>query len=544
MKKSVIAILITIGAIILLCGIYIGAVWFNVNSALKTEVILNNVYAAGINLGGKTVKEAASLLAEHSENTDSRIMTISLKDKEISFMLRNAGIEFDINKTANKAYELGREGSLFKKSRIINNLKNQKRIEIAPEYKENRESFRETVLTLFAEKNLEFNKFVYEISGDKAKIKINKEYEEINFEKLFKEAHESIKGDNLKLSAQCIKGKGVSAEEIYNKICIKTTDARADVKDGVTILIPETDGISANIEDINKNLYEGKEEFEIPIKREKANVTINSIQGDFFKDVLGTYTTYFNANVTGRSKNVALAASKINGTILNSGDVFSYNDTVGRASSANGFAMATVYTSEGTQQGVGGGICQVSSTLYNAVLYADLKIVNRKHHSYTVSYVKPGLDATVSYGSIDFKFKNDTNGPVKISAYTNNGALTVTIYGKKQNGNKIRLVSETLGYIPYNTVEKENLSLKPGEKNLIQAGSQGVKATVTKITTDASGRELKRESLGYNQYQPLNEIVEIGPPLKETELPEQPESPSAENPKDTTPPDVSIPSAN
>ncbi len=538
MKKTVIAIIISVASVVLLCSIIFGVIFLNVHSALKNDTILSGVKVCGTDLGGKNVKDAATELSKIGEKTDLRKMSINLNGTEVSFELRNAGIVFDSSKTAVKAYELGRQGSIFKKNSVIRKLKKNGGIEVVPEYKENREAFREAVLTLFAEKNVEFNKFVYEISGNTAKIKINKDYEEIDFEKLFREAHEAVKGDNLSLTAECVKGKNVTAEEIYNKICVKTTDARADVKDGITILIPETDGISVNIEDINKNLYEGKEEFEIPVVREKAAVTIRSIQGDFFSDVLGSYTTYFNANVTGRSKNVALAASKINGVILNSGDVFSYNDTVGRASAANGFQMATVYTSGGAQQGIGGGICQVSSTLYNAVLYADLKIVNRKHHSYTVSYVKPGLDATVSYGSIDFKFKNENNGPVKISAYTNGGSLTVTIYGKKQNNNKINLISETLGYTPYQTVENFNPSLQPGERKVTQAGSNGIKAVVTKITTDSSGKEIKRESLGYNQYQPLNEIIEFGPPVPEEPPVEQVPESEGVIPEDILPPDI------
>ncbi len=532
MKKRVKVLLIVVLGIVALFGIFTGVCALCVHNAASGDAVIDNVAICGVDVGGKTVKEAAKELASQEKMPDSRIMKISLKDKEISFELRNAGISFDINKTVNKAYEIGRKGNVYKNAWTV--LTN-KTFNIEPVYTENINSFRQTVLTLFAEQGIEFNKFVYELTDNTAKIKITRNYEEINFEKLFKEAIEGVKEEKLELKAECVAGKAVTAEEIYNKLSVKTTDARADEKDGITIIIPETDGVSVELEDITKNLYEGKEEFEIPIKREQAKVTVKSIQGDFFSDVLGSFTTYYNQGVTGRAANIALAASKINNTVLNVGDVFSFNDVVGRTTASNGFSMATVYTAEGMKPGIGGGICQVSSTLYNAVLYADLKIVNRQHHSYTVAYVKNGLDATVSYGSVDFKFKNETKGPVKIAAYAGGGAVTVTIYGKKLNNNKITLSSTDLAYYPYETIEKENEALAPGEKKVVQEGSDGVKASVMKTVTDEKGNIIKQESLGVNYYQPMNKIVETGKPL--------PEEPSAEIPSDIAPPDVAVPPA-
>ncbi len=536
MKKRITVSLAVVLGIAALFGVFSGACALYVHNAVKGDTVLSNVEVCGVNIGGKTAKEAAKELSSLEKMPDSRVMKISLKDKEISFELRNAGISFDINKTADKAFSVGRKGNIYKKALTILSNRN---VDIEPVYTTNINSFRQAVLTLFAEQGIEFNKFVYELSENTAKIKITHNYEEINFEKLFKEAVEAIAGDELMLNAECMPAKDVTAEEIYNKLAIKTTDARADEKDGITIIIPETDGVSVELEDITKNLYEGKEEFEIPIKREKAEVTIKSIQGDFFSDVLGSFTTYYNQGVTGRAANIALAASKINNTVLNVGDVFSFNDVVGRTTASNGFSMATVYTAEGMKPGIGGGICQVSSTLYNAVLYADLKIVNRQHHSYTVAYVKNGLDATVSYGSVDFKFKNETKGPVKITAYAGNGAVTVKIYGKKLNDNKITLSSTDLAYYPYETVEKENESLAPGEKKVVQEGSDGVKASVMKTVTDANGKIIKQESLGVNYYQPMNRIVETGKPL-----PEEAPLPETDAALDVAPPDTSISSGN
>ena len=365
MKKRITVSLAVVLGIAALFGIFSGACALYVHNAVKGDTVLSNVEVCGVNIGGKTLKEAAKELSSLEQMPDSRVMKIALKDKEISFELRNAGISFDINKTADKAYAVGRKGNVYKKALAVLSKKN---VDIEPVYTSNINSFRQAAITLFAEQGIEFNKFIYELSENTAKIKITQNYEEINFEKLFKEAVDAISGDELTLKAECVPGKAVTSEEIYNKLSVKTTDARADEKDGVTIIIPETDGVSVKLDDIAKNLYEGKQEFEVPIKREKAKITIKSIQGDFFSDVLGSFTTYYNQNVTGRAANIALAASKINNTVLNVGDVFSFNDVVGRTTASNGFSMATVYTAEGMKPGIGGGICQVSSNLYVSLL--------------------------------------------------------------------------------------------------------------------------------------------------------------------------------
>jgi len=537
MNKKIIAAIVAASVIVLCIGGYIGYVSYGVYAETKDDTILHGIKAVGTELGGRTLKEASDMLENSESLPDSRIMKVSLMDKEISFELKNAGLVFNAAKTASLAYDIGRTGSVFAKNKAIKALKNGEIPEIMPVYDQDKTAFREYILTLFAEQGQEFNKFTYELSQDKAQIKISDNTEEIDFDKLFRDALAVINEEEMLLQAELIESKPATAEEIKEKICVKTTDARADEKDGVTIIIPETNGIEASLEDITNALYEGKKEFEIPIKRENASVTIRSIQGDFFNDVLGTFTTTYNQGVVGRSANIALAASKINGTVLNVGDVFSYNDTVGRITASNGFSMATVYTAEGMKPGIGGGICQVSSTLYNAVLYADLKIVNRRNHSYTVGYVKNGLDATVSYPTIDFKFKNDTKGPVKITATAGGGSVTVTIYGKKQNNNKITLQAQDIEYYPFGIVEKQNPGLAPGTRRVAQYGSNGVKASVVKTVTDENGNVIKQESLGVSYYQPMHQIVEVGKPAATAEPPASStiqENDTAETPADTT----------
>ena len=173
--------------------------------------------------------------------------------------------------------------------------------------------------------------------------------------------------------------------------------------------------------------------------------------------MLATYSTKYNAGDSNRSYNIALACKKINGVVLGPGDIFSYNDTVGPRTASRGFRTANVYVGNKVEPGIGGGICQVSSTLFNTAVLSDLNIVYRTNHSLTVSYVPLGRDATVSDGSIDFKFENSTGEPIKIVASASGGTNTISIYGKKQNPNRtISMTTERTATYPANLVQKKD----------------------------------------------------------------------------------------
>ncbi len=228
-----------------------------------------------------------------------------------------------------------------------------------------------------------------------------------------------------------------------------------------------------------------------------------------FSDVLSELSSYYNVNISGRATNVELASSKINGVVLNPGDVFSYNKAVGPRTYANGFKDAGVYTSEGLEDGVGGGICQVSSTLYGAQLMADLKTVARTNHSYTIGYLPSGQDATVAYGAIDYKFKNDKDFPVKIESVASGGLLTVRILGiKTDDYREIKLYNEVLSTTPPETVEKEVEDLEPGQERIAQAGQNGMVVNTYKIYYNDGVKE-KTEFIHKSRYVPMNRIVEI-----------------------------------
>lgn len=154
--------------------------------------------------------------------------------------------------------------------------------------------------------------------------------------------------------------------------------------------------------------------------------------------VVASYTTYFNESDTGRNKNIELSAKAIHNTIIGNGDIFSFNTMVGPRTEETGYQPATEIVNGEFVMGIGGGICQTSSTLFNAVDQAGVKMVERHHHSIPIGYVPTGRDATVSYGTLDFRFENTTGVPFLITTNTTQNSITIEVRTAKKYENQIQ----------------------------------------------------------------------------------------------------------
>ena len=207
-----------------------------------------------------------------------------------------------------------------------------------------------------------------------------------------------------------------------------------DKADGIQITQPEQRGVDLDAEATKKALMPdgpqslaGGASANLVIQETAPAITESSLKR--VDTLLASFHTDFGSSSENRRHNVSLAASHINGTLLAPGQVFSYNDVVGPREPNLGWRDAPTYQDGQVVPGPGGGVCQVSTTLYNAVLRANLPVVMRSHHSMPVHYVEPGRDATVAYGDIDFRFKNNTNAPLLISSPPKDGTLTFNLYG-------------------------------------------------------------------------------------------------------------------
>ncbi len=234
-------------------------------------------------------------------------------------------------------------------------------------------------------------------------------------------------------------------QKIHDELAVEPADAYFNEDFSI---VPEVNGCwfeVAEAEDLWKAAQPG-DVVEVPLDLTYPENTEESLNAMLYRDKLGSQTTYYTWSNDNRISNINLVAEKLNGHIMLPGEVFSYNEFVGQRTKEAGFLEAGAYDNGEVVQEVGGGICQVSSTLYCATMYAQLETVERTNHYFKVDYLDYGLDATVSWPKPDFKFKNCRDYPIKIVAYCDNEekALTIEIWGTDVDGSYVTLRSSKL----------------------------------------------------------------------------------------------------
>lgn len=247
----------------------------------------------------------------------------------------------------------------------------------------------------------------------------------------------------------------------------------------------------------------------LPVTPLYPAITVSDIHQTGIREVLSSYSTSFNAKDMNRSANIKLAANKINGHIVYPGQSFSFNEVVGPREKKYGFKEAMELVDGELVPGIGGGICQVSSTLYNAVLLADLTIAERYNHSKPLGYVPLGRDATVAFGVLDFKFTNRTKSPVMIMAEVNDDKLVVGLFGKDRLASAVEVISLDQRVIPPAVIKKEDTGMYLGETKVDKQGKPGYEVTTIRVVR-AKGREVRREILSKDQYLPDHTVVKFG----------------------------------
>ena len=312
----------------------------------------------------------------------------------------------------------------------------------------------------------------------------------------------------------------INVEKIHEEIYKEPKDAYYNEEPFE--IYPEVEGIDFNIDEAKELLNQEQEEYVIKLIITKPKVTIEDLSEIAFKDVLGTFSTRYDASNTDRTTNLKLAAGKINGTVLGAGEEFSYNKVVGERTIAAGYKEAKVYSNGEVVDGLGGGICQISSTLYNAVVLANLDVTQRRNHQFVTSYLPAGRDATVVYGSQDFKFKNTRKYPIKVEASVANGIAKITIYGIKENPDyEISFQTNTISTIPFSTIYQDDASLAAGQEKVKQKGSNGIVTETYKIVK-SNGSVVEKKLLSKDVYNAMQKIILKSPLAAESEQETQP----------------------
>lgn len=259
----------------------------------------------------------------------------------------------------------------------------------------------------------------------------------------------------------------------------------------------------------------------LPVTTLYPEITVADIEHTGLKEILASFKTVFDSSDSNRSANIRLAARKINGFIVYPGKTFSFNEVVGPRDKEHGFKEAMEIVDGEFVPGIGGGICQVSSTLYNAVLLSDLTVAERTNHSKPLGYVGLGRDATVAYDVLDFKFTNNTGVPVMIMAETRESQLAVGIVGQKPLTETVEVLSLDKKVIAPAVVKKPDSELYLGETKVEKQGKPGYEVTTVRVVR-VGGRETKRELLAKDRYLPEDTIIRVGtkvPPFAQEKAP-------------------------
>jgi vancomycin resistance protein YoaR len=259
------------------------------------------------------------------------------------------------------------------------------------------------------------------------------------------------------------------------------------------------------------SLYDDAEDGEkvaIPLVFTEPEVTTEQLEAALFRDVITERTTY-TSGTSNRLNNVTLAAAAIDGTVLNPGDTFSFNAIVGERTTARGYKSAGAYASGKVVEEIGGGICQVSSTLYDCVLRADLIVVERRNHMFTISYLPYGIDATINWPNIDFKFQNTTEYPMRIESKMDGRNITIKLIGTKTDTRTIKTDYSVLSTLASKTIYVEDETVPEGTTVVDTEGHPGYVVDTYKLYYDENGTFIERVKVSHDTYIAQNREIHV-----------------------------------
>lgn len=309
------------------------------------------------------------------------------------------------------------------------------------------------------------------------------------------------------------KPSGVKPTDLARRIesGSKVKPARVQYKNGAILRSPEGVRTTLDLDGLEAPVIAAVTEggpVRLPLVEAKKRVPDDALAQ--ITEIVSSFSTPFKPSQRDRSVNLRTAATQLDGIVLMPGESLSFNETVGKRTVENGYREAIVFEEGRQTPGVGGGICQVSSTLYNAALYANMEIVQRRNHSIPVPYVSLGRDATVYWGVVDLVLRNNYSVPLAVSADYQPGRLTFRILGRKNPGQKVVIESGPVSAFPAVVQTVTDGNLAPGTRKVRSRGSGGRSVSTWRVVYQ-DGRVIKREPLGTSRYRGEVQVVAVGP---------------------------------
>lgn len=505
-KKRWVLPTIIISAIVVI-GIFCSTIFALVN--IETEKIMGGITIAGIDVSGLTKEEAMTKMQAIYDEKKQKEINIKYEEYESSLNPTLMEVNYEVEKAVDEAYLIGKKDNIFVNNyNILFTLIGKKNIDVNMTL--NEDVAKQTIEDIGVNLPGIVIESSYSIEDDELIITKGKEGIYIDTEGLLNKVKENLKDineneDYIDIPVINKTPEEIDIDKIHKEVYKEAQDAYY-TKEPFAVY-PEVEGIDFDVEEARKILEEEKEEYVIKLTITKPKVTLNQIGSEAFPDRLATFTTRYDVSDTNRTTNLEIACQKINGKVVLSGETFSYNKALGPRTAAAGYKNGKIYAGGEVVDGIGGGICQISSTLYNTVLMANLEIVERRNHQFVTSYLPAGRDATVVYGMTDFKFKNTRQYPIRIVASAKNGIATVSIYGiKEENEYTFSFSTKTVASIPFTTKYVEDASLPVGTEKVKQKGANGLK-TETYITKMLNGKVISTTLLSKDTYDAMTRIV-------------------------------------
>lgn len=424
----------------------------SVQAAGTYNTIENGIYIGDKDVSGMTTLEAESAVNEYIDSLkEKKIVLNAMNDNTVTVTAADFDLKWTNPTIVDEAGELGKAGNMVQRYKALKDLEHE---------------------NMF---------FPIEISFDESKI------ESVIQDKCLQYNVEPIDGSLSRENGEFVYDFGQTGVEINVSASAKKIEAYLD---------DEWD----------------KEDTTIDLVADTVEPRGNKEQLSAVKDVLGTFTTSYSTSGSNRSGNVKNGASKINGTLLYPGDSFSTYNTVSPFTEANGYYMAGSYSNGLVVESLGGGICQVSTTLYNAVLLAELEVTQRSNHSMIVTYVDPSADAAISGTQKDFKFVNNLDYPIYIEGYTTSDKqLTFTIYGKETRPSNRKVKYESKVISKTDPVGEKIVADggAPAGSVSVQSAHVGYVAELWKIVT-VDGEEESRTQVNKSTYAAVPRTAAVG----------------------------------
>lgn len=505
-KKKYIVIACIIAAVVVI-GVLLSTIFALVN--IENEKMISGISIEGIEVSGLTNEEAKAKVEAIYNQKKEKEINIKYEDYESTLNPTLMEVEYNVDKAVETAYKIGRTENIFVNNyEILKTLIMKENVDV--EMTLNEDVTKQNIQDISVNLPGVVIESSYSVEDDELIITKGKAGVIVDTDKLYEEVKENLNNVNandeiIEIPVSQKEPEEIDIQKIHDEIYKEAQDAYY-TKNPFTVY-PEVEGVDFDVESAKKILEEEKDEYVIKLTITKPKVTISQIGSEAFPDQLATFTTRYDVSDVDRSTNLRIACQKINGKVVLAGDTFSYNQALGKRTEAAGYKNGKVYEAGQVVDGIGGGICQISSTLYNTALLANLDIVERRNHQFVTSYVPAGRDATVVYGVTDFKFKNTRKYPVRIVASANNGIATISMYGiKEENEYTFKFSTKTVASIPTTTKYVEEASLPAGTEKVKQKGANGLK-TETYITKMLNGKVISTKLLSKDTYDAMQRIV-------------------------------------